>query len=284
MARGDNDAPRVNNTLVAVIILLVVSLLLCVWYSHESSGGFLHGLQNGFNVINRPASSVGVQVGESVDNAVTSSENARATDEELSELEARVAELEAEVALNEEYRLECERLQNMLALVNMYDIQGVSGRVVARSSEPYNKEITVNVGSSSGVEIGNTVIGSAGVIGQVTAVQNGSCTVRLITDQQSGVSVLIQYNRKEGIVRGSLEGLLYLEDVDSDVVVQIGDVLVTSGLGGSYTRGLIVGQVIRVTASVGDSSRLIVVSPVDDVDGATEVFIVKSMGSYGAAA
>ena len=94
---------------------------------------------------------------------------------------------------------------------------------------------------------------------------------------------MIQYNRKEGIVVGSIEGLLYLEDVDSTVLVQPGDVLVTSGLGGSYIRGLIVGQVIKVTESVGDSSRLIVVMPQDDLSSVTEVFIAKSMTSWGAA-
>ena len=74
------------------------------------------------------------------------------------------------------------------------------------------------------------------------------------------------------------------EDVDSSVVVQVGDVLVTSGLGGSYIRGLIVGQVVKVTESVGDSSRLIVVAPQDDGATATEVFVARSMGSWGAAA
>lgn len=284
MAMNSGDSPKLNGVGIVFAALLVASLALCVLFSREADNGFLHRVQDAFNVLNRPAASVGVTVGDAVGEIATANDDKRATDETLSELEAKVAELQAQLSLSEEYVLECQRLQQMLGLVNMYDIQGVTGRVVARSSEPYTKEITVNVGSANGVAVGNTVIGGSGVIGQVIDVKPGSCTVRLITDQQSGVAVMIQYNRKEGLVQGSLEGLLYLEGVDSSVIVQVGDVLVTSGLGGSYIRGLVVGQVIKVTESVGDSSRLIIVQPIDDVAGATEVFIASSMGSFGAAA
>lgn len=265
-------------------LMLVVALVLSVLYSRETDTGFLHRMQRSFSSIYTPVTSAGVGVGEAVNDARQEGENSRASDETLAELEARVAELEAQVALDEEYVQECQRLQNMLNLVNMYGIDGVAARVVGRDSEPYSQVITAAAGSAHGIALGDTVIGQAGVVGQVIAVRNDTCDIRLLTDQNSGVAVMIQYNRKEGLVKGSLEGLLYLEDVDSTVLVQVGDVLVTSGLGGSYVRGLIVGQVVKVTESVGDSSRLIIVSPVDDPATTTEVFIVRSMTSWGAAA
>ena len=275
---------RVSGKTAVFVALLIISLVLMILYSREVDTGLLHRMQKGFNAANTPAATVGVAVEDGVNEVIEAAEDARATDMTLSELEQRIAELEAQVALDEEYVLECKRLQSMLELVNMYDVHGVAGRVIARSSEPYSQQITVNVGSNDGVAVGNTVIGGYGVIGQVIDVSPNTCTVRLITDRDSGIAVMIQFNRKEGIVKGSLEGLLYLEDVDSSVVVQVGDVLVTSGLGGSYIRGLIVGQVIKVTESVGDASRLIVVAPQDDGATATEVFVASSMGSWGAAA
>ena len=275
---------RVSGKTALFVALLLISLVLMILYSRESDTGLLHRMQKGFNAANTPVATVGVAVEDGVNDAAQAAEDARATDMTLSELEARIAELEAQVALDEEYVLECKRLQSMLELVNMYDIQGVAGRVIARSSEPYSQQITVNVGSNDGVAMGNTVIGGYGVIGQVIDVSPSTCTVRLITDRDSGIAVMIQFNRREGIVKGSLEGLLYLEDVESSVVVQVGDVLVTSGLGGSYIRGLLVGQVVKVTESVGDASRLIVVAPQDDGSSATEVFVARSMSSWGAAA
>ena len=67
-----------------------------------------------------------------------------------------------------------------------------------------------------------------------------TATVRLLTDPGSGAGAIIQSSRAEGVVRGSLDGLLYLEAVDADVVVNVDDLVVTSGLGGSYTRGLLI--------------------------------------------
>ena len=280
-----SDTRRISfsDTRVVLALLLVVSLVLCALYSREDDDGFIHRVQRGFGTIYTPVTSTGVNVEGSVADSQDAAEAARASDATLTELEQRIAELEAQIALDEEYVLECQRLQQMLSLVNMYDIHGTAARVIARDSEPYSQVITAAAGTNDGVAIGDTVIGTAGVIGQVVSVTANTCDIRLLSDQDSGVAVLIQYNRKEGIVKGSLEGLLYLEDVDSTVLVQVGDVLVTSGLGGSYIRGLIVGQVIKVTESVGDSSRLIVVAPQDDLTGITEVFIAKSMTSWGAA-
>ena len=83
---------------------------------------------------------------------------------------------------------------------------------------------------------------------------------------------------------GSLEGLLYLEDISTDANVQVGDVVVTSGLGGSYTRGLIVGQVVRIDQRQGESTRRIVVSPNENAGPLQEVTVVSTVGSQGAAA
>lgn len=104
-----------------------------------------------------------------------------------------------------------------------------------------------------------------------------TCKVRLIDDPQSGVSVYIQGNRAEGVVKGSVEGLLYLENIDSSVEVNVGDVIVTSGLGGSYFRGMELGTVSAVRASAGTSDRTIVVSPLSVADPLEEVTVVMSV-------
>ncbi|WP_417755167.1 rod shape-determining protein MreC, partial [Senegalimassilia anaerobia] len=106
-----------------------------------------------------------------------------------------------------------------------------------------------------------------------------TATVRLLTDPQSGAAAMVQSSRAEGILRGSLIGLLYLEDLDADAEVNVGDVIVTSGLGGSYARGLIIGTVVKVDAQQGDTSRRIVVSPNDSIDTLEDVLVVSSVGA-----
>ena len=82
-------------------------------------------------------------------------------------------------------------------------------------------------------------MGTTGVVGQVISVSTYSSQVRLLNDAQSGVAVMLQSSRSEGILSGSVEGVLYLEGVDEGVEVTEGEAVITSGLGGGYFRGLV---------------------------------------------
>ncbi len=96
---------------------------------------------------------------------------------------------------------------------------------------------------------GLTVMGPAGVVGQVVSASPGSAVVRLLTDPQSGAAAMVQSSRAEGVVRGSLNGLMYLENVGDDVSVNVGDVVLTSGLGGSYTKACSSARSCALTAA-----------------------------------
>ena len=124
-------------------------------------------------------------------------------------------------------------------------------------------------------------MGPAGVVGQVVSASPGSAVVRLLTDPQSGAAAMVQSSRAEGVVRGSLNGLMYLENVGDDVSVNVGDVVLTSGLGGSYTKGLLIGTVVRVDGSTTDATRKIIVSPNETASSFEEVIVVTSAASDG---
>lgn len=87
----------------------------------------------------------------------------------------------------------------------------LAARVVGYSADSYNRIITLDAGSNAGVKVGLPVMGSTGVIGQVISVTPVTAEVRLLTDAQSGISVLIQSSRAEGILQGSVDGSLYLK-------------------------------------------------------------------------
>ena len=174
----------------------------------------------------------------------------------------------------EEYRQEADRLQGLLDLQDQYELTMVTGRVIGTQPSAWNQVITLNVGTDNGVEAGLPVIGPSGLLGQVVSATTSTCDVRLITDPQSGVSVYIQGSRVTGVVRGSLDGLIYLEDVDPSVAVKAGDVLVTSGLGGAYFGGLPVGTVSNVETRAGTTDRTIVVTPLSDVTALQEASVI----------
>ena len=237
--------------------------------------GPLHSLQSPWKAPLVPCSGRAI-IDVGGDDAGAAAAEGGVTEETYATLRQQNEQLVQQLAAAEEQRLENERLRGLLNLRDTYEITGVSGRVIGRTTDAWNQTVTLDVGSSSGVETGLTVLGPTGVVGQVISVDGGSCRVRLLTDPQSGAAAMVQSSRAEGIVRGSMDGLLYLENIGADVNVQVGDVVLTSGLGGSYTRGLIIGTVVRVEGSAGSDTRKIVVAPNDTVSLMEEALVVFS--------
>lgn len=260
-------------------VLLVISIASATVYSREGEDGVLHSLQAGVQSLAAPFKFAGAGMSAAGESAGDALDDLTADEATLTQLRVQNAELRALVSETEEYRQEVERLEELLDLKETYGIQGVTGNVIGRSSDAWNQTVTLDVGTDDGVESGLTVTGATGVIGQVVQTSSSSCVVRLLTDPQSGAAALIQSSRAEGIVRGSLDGLLYLENVDADTQVSVGDVVLTSGMGGSYTRGLLIGTVVRVDGQKGDADRRIVVAPNDEARAFEEVIVVFSAES-----
>lgn len=264
---------------VPLVITLVLALACVGVYAAEGGNGPLHKVQAAVEGLVAPLQQIGMPLGTAVEDAGEAAENGSASEETLAALRAQNEELTQRLVQAEEYRLAAQRLEALLGMRDAYDISGVTGRVIGRSTDAWNQDITLDVGSNQNVESGLTVMGATGVIGQVISVSPNSCRVRLLTDPQSGAAAMVQSSRAEGIVRGSLDGLLYLENIGADVNIQVGDVVLTSGLGGSYTPGLVIGTVARVEGSAGNNSRRIVVAPNGPVSLAEEATVVFSAAS-----
>lgn len=261
---------------VLVAVLLVVSIALMVLYSCEGNGGPLHTAQNAVVTAVSPLKFVGAAVNSATETAGNNVENITADETTLSGLREYNAKLIEQYTQMEEYKQENERLRKLVDLKDSYDIEGVAARVVGRSSQAWDQTVTIDKGSNDGIDAGLTVMGTSGVVGQVVSVSKSSATVRLLTDPHSGAAARVQSSREEGIVRGSLEGLLYLEDLAVNAKVAEGDVVLTSGLGGSYVKGLVIGTVISVESQQDGVSLRAVVAPNDKVSSLEEVLVVSS--------
>lgn len=159
----------------------------------------------------------------------------------------------------------------------------MGARVIGNPDQAWSQAVTIDKGTADGVETGLTVMGTSGVVGQVYSAGEHTAEVRLLTDPDSGAAARVESSRAEGVVRGSLEGLLYLENLDADAAVNPGDVVVTSGLGGSYAPGLIIGTVVKVDTRQGESTRRVIVSPNDTTGALEEVLVVFGVGAVGEA-
>lgn len=265
------------------VVLLIVSLALATVYAREGATGPIHTVQGVFTGGSAVVGSAGAGLGSAAESAGTALSDATASDATLSALRQQNQELRQLLSNTEEYRQEAERLQ---ALLDMKQVSGVTGpvaHIVGRSANAWDQSITIDLGSEDGVESGMTIMGATGVIGQVSATSAHNATVRLITDPNSGAAVMIQSSRADGIVRGSLNGILYLEDLDEDVIPEVGDVIVTSGLGGSYERGLIVGAVVSVNKTANNPAGTVIVSPNDSASLLEEVIVVFKAPDVAAA-
>ena len=262
---------------VLLAALCAASVACMAVYSHEGPEGPLHRLQGAAQGLVAPVEGVtSAPLGAALDQAGAEGADAGASEETLTQLRERNAELVGLLSQAEELRLENERLQGLVNIVSAYGIKGVTGRVVGRSTDAWNQTVTLDVGSASGVEAGLTVVGATGVVGQVISAMPGSCVVRLLTDPQSGAAALVQASRAEGVVRGSLAGVLYLENTAADASLNVGDMVLTSGLGGSYARGLLIGTIVRIDGTAGDASRQVVVAPNDTAAPLEELTVVLS--------
>ncbi len=146
--------------------------------------------------------------------------------------------------------------------------------MIGRPTNTWERVITIDRGSADGIKVEMPVLAAKGLLGQTISVTKHSARVRLITDARSGVAGMIQANRAEGVVRGSIEGAVNLEFVSRETTVRAGDVIITSGMGGVYPKGLLVGEIAGATQTPSSLFQEILVTPSANLAGLEEVVVL----------
>lgn len=272
MGRGSsNGVPR------SLIVLSVISLALFVLGVREGDSGLLHGVRGVFQTVATPVRVVGSVVASPASGISNVVGNLTADSQTLSDLKAENDDLKAQVARLTEYEDEANTLTDLLQLRNQYNLDSTAARVIARSTDSWSSTITIDKGTTSGIQTGMPVVTSTGVVGQVSECGPTTATVRLITDESSGVSAKVQSSGAQGQLQGSADGTLHLNLIRTDQQVSTGDSVVTSGLGGVYPKGLPVGTVSNVTKSSGSLYYDITVEPLASVGSLEEVLVITSL-------
>lgn len=189
-------------------------------------------------------------------------------------LRQELAELKRELLAVEEIAQENHRLRALLEFKETVTLALEPARVVGRSASAWFRTIVLDRGSDHGVLTDSPVVTSAGVIGRVYEVGPKASRVLLITDPSSAVDAIVQRTRAQVVVEGRLGAtcrLLYLARGDDAAV---GDRVVTSGLGGVFPKGLLLGEITRVDVTLGDVFQRAELAPSADFSRLEEVFIV----------
>lgn len=182
---------------------------------------------------------------------------------DLAELRAQNAALEKQVAdlTNENARLtEIEAQYKVISALLDYaranpDQRYLTADVVSRDESLFLRYILLNKGSNDGVTRNMPVVTDQGLVGLTTEVTANAAKVLLITDASSAVNVRLQEARAEGVMIGQESGELRLLYITLDVEMKQGDRIVTSGLGGTFPPGIVVGTVASVRRRTNDVAQ-----------------------------
>ncbi len=194
-------------------------------------------------------------------------------------LEAENIELKRQNRDIAAYREENLRLEGLLGLQEEYvDRKTVAARVISYSGNNWCEQIEINKGALSGIAEGNVVVTADGVVGRVTEVGADYSTVTTILDRESAVGVLVSRTGGTGLVEGDVElsaslrcKLSFLE---RDTPLIVGDIIETSGSGGIYPAGLVVGTVTNISADSTGSLNYAVIDPAVDMGRIGEVLVI----------
>jgi len=162
-------------------------------------------------------------------------------------LKQQVAALEGRRTRLAELESENRHLSDLLELREVIAMPALAARVIGADETELSSTLVLSEGSSGGLRRDMAVISTDGVVGKLIAVAPNASRVLLINDHNSGLDAFDQRGRARGIVTGLLNGGLTMKYVDRTEDVKPGDSVVTSGMDGIFPRGLLVGQITRVS-------------------------------------
>ncbi|HDQ34958.1 MAG TPA: rod shape-determining protein MreC [Chloroflexi bacterium] len=166
------------------------------------------------------------------------------------------------IRLREQYVAENEQLRALLNFSEenlTYSLVGANivergceiypcGEVLGQGLNPYLRYVIINAGSRDGVAVGMPVIaGGATLVGRVAQVSRQQAYVQLVNDPTSEVAVMLQGSRISGMLISRPDGTLLMTQILPDETVEVGEIVITAGLGGLLPKGLILGQVESIT-------------------------------------
>lgn len=181
------------------------------------------------------------------------------------QLQAEIARLQSQIIDLQQQNAQIQVLSALLDFARTHpDNEYISASVIGRDPSPFLHYIIINRGSDDGLMRGMPVVSSQGLVGRVAAVTAKAARVQLITDPGLAVNVRLQNSGAEALLTGSLTGDLTLETIPQDARVEIGDLVLTSGLGGNFPPNILIGQVTGVRRRPVELFQTAAIQPIVD--------------------
>jgi len=276
--------------------LVVVSLLLLTVFFREPATGALHSVQqDGLGALS-PLQSLASRAVQPFEDGWRWVGQALRANDENREIRAQLEDLRGQLVTLREASEENERLKGLLDMkqagIFPQDSTFVVARVIGKSPTKWQSWVQIDKGSAEGIKLNQAVVGATmpvagslsgkGLVGKVIAVAAHASQVQLVIDPGSSVAAVVQGTRAEGIVEGTVAGGLLMDYVERDKPVEEKLVVVTSGFGQIFPKGIPIGLVQTVGEVDVNIYKQIEVRPFVDFSSLEEVMVLTSPVTVGA--
>jgi rod shape-determining protein MreC len=192
---------------------------------------------------------------------------------ENEELKRQLAEAQIEM---QEQRALADRARGLEKLLELHDhlnLATTGAQIIGAAASPDFRTLTIDKGTRDGLRPDMSVIAPGGVVGRIVMPSARAAKVQLLLDRNAAAGAIIERSRAQGVVVGTGEDRLLMENVSEASDIVVGDIVVTSGIEGIYPKGFIIGRVDTVEKN-GPAYRSITVKPAVDFSTLEEVLVV----------
>lgn len=264
------------------VILILIPVLIVVLAIIGGNNPLQRAIYTVMTPINSEVSKVVTPVRKFFDRL----ENAGEYEAEIERLKSEITTLKVANKTREDYIAENKRLKELLDLKEAKsDYQTVSARVVSYEPNSWYDTVMLDKGTSSGIDVNDTVITPLGLVGKVTSVGKNWARVSTIINTANSVGVKLSRTGDIGVVSGdaslATNRNCKLEYLSNDKNLIKGDILLSSGLGGLYPSDLPVGKVTEIKSDTAGNLEYGIVEPFVDFSALYEVLVIKYGDSSG---
>lgn len=263
-----------------LFLLIFFSLLLLVAIGVSSrNDSKVNKVDNVVSVVLAPIQNLFDTVGNWINSGSLYFKNIKAIKDENDTLKSKIDTLEKENRELGIYRQQNKELRDALNIKDQFkDYKFFGANITAKDAGNWFDIFVIDRGNKDGIANNMAVITSKGLVGKVLNADALSSKVISIIDPDSSVSARITKSRELVVVKGDItlrdEGLCRMDYIPVDVDIEIGDTVETSGIGGIYPKGILIGKIKEIRKTNSEVNRYAIIEPTVDFKRLEEVFVL----------
>ena len=269
--------PRRSRPLILLLVVILGAFVIIIL----DNAGYLGHVNNALHSAFRPISITFTEARKTSADLFQTARDFRTLRQRNNELEVLMERLTVENLQLAEVVTENEQLRLFFEFAQInptYDFRGgqIIARVISEGANPYINTIEIDLGETHGLKQGMPVVTDRGLVGRIVGVHPYTSEILLIDDASSSANAMTQTSRAPGALRGRVGQNPLMGLIPPDVEVSVGEIVITSGLGGRFPKGIVIGQVVDILQNDNQAFQQAVVRPTVDLDRLELVLVITS--------